>query len=143
MSDFRPPAPTAERTILVDPDQLLAVLEGTRRMPPIFRPGAARRLLVLALANLCPTTGVVQLTRNQLAELLAINGTDVSLGMATLERLGALRIEPRPATGHGRTAPRIAYRINPALAWAGSAEARARWADLPPPRDRRTRGPDR
>lgn len=135
MIDNSPP-PTAERTILVDPDQLLAVLEKLRGFEARWRPTVARRVLTLAMANLCPATGLIQLTRDQIARLLSVHTAEVSTALTALESLGAIRRERlagRPAAGSAAT---VAF-INPSLAWAGSADSRARWAGMPLPRDRR------
>lgn len=118
--------PDDARLIVVDAGRLLDVFEATRRLDAYQRPALTRRLLVVALANLCPATGVVQLTREELAAELMVGRQEISFALTSLERLGVIRRERRPTPGK-RGSGEVAAFVNPALAWAGPADARARW----------------
>jgi hypothetical protein len=128
--------------VIVDAERLHAVFEELRNASKLRASAVARRLLSLMLAYLCPETGLVELSRDDMARRLQCSPAQISDALGLLHELGAVAREYRSVPGAGRGAQVLAY-VDPALAWSGPADARARWQAAPGvqfgPRPHRTR----
>lgn len=119
--------------------ELHEAFEALRRSARLGGTTNARRVLVLVIGYLCPETGRILLTREQMARLLGISAEAVSDAISALASIGAMRRE-RIAARPARGGPGARYFLNPHLAWSGSHEARARAIDsFEPPQPRRYR----
>ena len=103
--------------------QCAAVWAAIRNLPPELRPHQVRHAFDLVLLNLRQDTGEVMLTRDQIADQLETSAGNVSLVMATLDRMGVIRRERRRIEGV-RGQGMVVYFINPHVAWNGSLEIR-------------------
>lgn len=131
-----------EHLTYLAPADLHGACEKLRRARRPGVGGNARRLLVLVLGYLCPQSGRVMLTRDQMARLLNISGEAVSLAITALAGVGVVRRERVAWSARGVPAAR--YYLNPHLAWSGTHDARQRWLGTfqPPGNARHHRSPD-
>jgi hypothetical protein len=108
---------------MLQPKQVLTVWDAIRALPGKDRPHQVRHLFDLVLTHLEWDTGLVILTREELAERIGAAPADVSRMMGTLERIGVIIRERVKMDGmRGRGVAR--YRINPHVAWHGALDAR-------------------
>jgi hypothetical protein len=118
---------------MLQPKQVLTIWDAIRALPGKDRPHQVRHLFDLVLTHLEWDTGLVILTREELAERIGTNPANVSRMMGTLERIGVILRERVRLDGmRGRGIAR--YRINPHVAWHGDLDTRqeqARQIPLP------------
>jgi hypothetical protein len=118
---------------MLQPKQVLTIWDAIRALPGKDRPHQVRHLFDLVLTHLEWDTGLVILTREELAERIGTNPANVSRMMGTLERIGVILRERVRLDGmRGRGIAR--YRINPHIAWHGGLDTRqeqARQIPLP------------
>lgn len=116
---------------MLNPSQCLAVWNAIRELPPEDRPNQIRHLFDLILTHIETNTGIVTLTREELADMIGTEPRHVSSMMGTLERLGVIfRLRHKIA---GMRGPGIArYRVNSHVAWNGKLEARKEQAAQQP-----------
>jgi hypothetical protein len=108
---------------MLQPKQVLTVWNAIRARPGKDRPHQVRHLFDLVLTHLEWDTGLVILTREELAEQIGASPADVSRMMGTLERIGVIIRERVKLDGmRGRGIAR--YRVNPHVAWHGGLETR-------------------
>jgi hypothetical protein len=108
---------------MLQPKQVLNVWDAIRALPGKDRPHQVRHLFDLVLTHLEWNTGLVILTREELAEKIGASPGDVSRMMGTLERIGVIIRERVKMEGmRGRGIAR--YRINPHVAWHGALDPR-------------------
>jgi Crp-like helix-turn-helix protein len=108
---------------MLQPKQVLTVWDAIRALPGKDRPHQVRHLFDLVLTHLEWDTGLVILTREELAEAIGATPANVSRMMGTLERIGVIVRERVRMDGmRGRGFAR--YRINPHIAWHGGLNAR-------------------
>ena len=108
---------------MLQPKQVLTVWDAIRALPGKDRPHQVRHLFDLVLTHLEWDTGLVILTREELAEKIGTDPDNVSRMMGTLERIGVIVRERVKLDGmRGRGIAR--YRINPHVAWHGGLEVR-------------------
>ena len=108
---------------MLQPDQVLTVWNAIRALPGKDRPHQVRHLFDLVLTHLEWNSGLVLLTREELAERIGTTPGTVSRMMGTLERIGVIVRERVKRDGmRGRGIAR--YRINPHVAWHGGLDAR-------------------
>lgn len=116
----------AGRRIALDPDRLWSVLEGLRRGERNTRPTSAR-LVMLFLRHLCPDTGAVLLTREEMAQRVGVTVQGVSVALSQLVQAGVIRRHHQSPGRRGGAC--VFIFLDPDIAWSGSedARARARW----------------
>jgi hypothetical protein len=108
---------------MLQPKQVLTVWDAIRALPGKDRPHQVRHLFDLVLTHLEWDTGLVILTREELADAVGASPADVSRMMGTLEKIGVIIRERVRMDGmRGRGIAR--YRINPHVAWHGGLETR-------------------
>lgn len=86
-------------------------------------PHETRSVFFCALTHIETNTGVVTLTREEIADRTRISPDHVSAAMGRLEKLGVIfreRIKIPGMRGRGRAQ----YRLNPHVGWKGSLENR-------------------
>lgn len=116
---------------MLQPMQVLTVWDAIRALPGKDRPHQVRHLFDLVLTHLEWETGLVILTRDELAERIGTNPDNVSRMMGTLEKIGVIIRERVRMDGmRGRGIAR--YRINPHVAWHGGLDSREREAEQIP-----------
>ena len=108
---------------MISPEQCLKVWDAIRELPSRKRPQQTRHLFDLVLTHLEPNTGLVTLTREELAEMIGTSPANVSRMMGTLEELNVVRRERRKVPGM-RGPGTARYRINPHVGWNGELERR-------------------
>ena len=115
---------------MLQPKQVLTVWDAIRALPGKDRPHQVRHLFDLVLAHLEWDTGLVILTREELAQAIGTTPGHVSRMMGTLERIGVICRERVRLDGmRGRGIAR--YRVNPHVAWHGGLETRQEQASKP------------
>ena len=108
---------------MLQPKQVLTVWDAIRALPGKDRPHQVRHLFDLVLTHLEWDTGLVILTREELAQAIGTTPGHVSRMMGTLERIGVICRERVRMDGmRGRGIAR--YRINPHVAWHGGLDSR-------------------
>lgn len=116
---------------MLQPKQVLTVWDAIRALPGKDRPHQVRHLFDLVLTHLEWNTGLVLLTREELATRIGAAPGDVSRMMGTLERIGVIVRERVKLTGmRGQGIAR--YRINPHVAWNGGLDTRQEQAQQIP-----------
>ena len=91
-------------------------------------PRTTRRVFDWALTHLETNTGIVTLTRDEIAECVGIKPRHVSSAMGRLESLGVIfreRVKVPGMKGRGKAR----YRINPHVGWNGSLDRRQQLAE--------------
>ena len=111
------------RFVMLSPAQCLAVWNAIRELPSDDRPNQVRHLFDLVITHIEINTGLVTLTREELAVQIGTEPKHISTMMGTLERLGVLRRERVKVAGM-RGSGIARYRINPHVAWNGELEIR-------------------
>ena len=92
------------------------------------RPGTIRSVFFHVLTHIETNTGLVTLTREELAEKVGTTPEHVSRAMKCLEEIGVITRERVKVAG--MRGPGIArYRMNPHVAWNGSLEKRKAQAE--------------
>lgn len=105
---------------MISPLQCLAVWNAIETLD---EPRTTRRVFDYVITHLETNTGIVTLTRDELAEAVGIRPEHVSHAMGRLEKLGAItreRVKVPGMKGPGKAR----YRINPHVAWNGKLEKR-------------------
>ena len=120
------------RFVMLHPMQCLTVWDTIRDLPAEERPNQVRHLFDLVLTHIEVNTGIVTLTREELAEKIGTQPRNISTMMGTLERLGVITRERWKVPGARNGTAK--YRLNPHVAWNGKLEIRAEKAkDVPLP----------
>ena len=96
------------------------------------QPHSALAVYTSLLCHIAPGSGELRVTAVDLAREAMVDLSEIEPVMLELARLRVVVRDPRQSGD--------AWFINPHLAWAGSLEARARFAALVPPPDVRPRG---
>lgn len=105
---------------MISPAQCLVVWNAIRGGD---RPQETRAVFDYALTHLEINTGIVTLTREEIAECVGVRPQEVSTAMGRLEELGAIvreRVKVPGMKGRGKAR----YRINPHVGWNGSLDRR-------------------
>lgn len=105
---------------MISPAQCLAIwnaIDGGEK------PRETRRVFDYALTHIEPNTGIVTLSRDELAEVVGIAPKHVSSAMKRLEELGAI-VRERVKVPGMRGPGKAIYRINPHVGWNGKLERR-------------------
>lgn len=113
--------------------QITAIWDAIRELPPKDRPHEVRHALDLAVTNLRQDTGEIMLTRDELAERMKCRPQEVSLAMGVLERMGVVIKGDRRKVPGLRGRGVRPYFINPHAAWNGSLAGRAAEAERQEP----------
>lgn len=118
---------------MLNPSQCLAVWNAIRALPADERPGQVRHLFDLILTHIEQNTGIVTLTREELAAQIGTEPKHVSTMMGTLERMKVVFRERVKVAG--MRGPGVArYRLNQWVGWNGDLEIRKEQAkDVPLP----------
>lgn len=109
---------------MITREQTEAVWDAIREMPPELRPQQVRHAFDLVLLYLRPDTGEVTLSRAEMASKMKTDPGNVSRAMSVLERMEVVTRKRRPVEGK-RGPGRVAYAINPYVAWNGRLDT---WA---------------
>ena len=110
---------------MISPAQCLVVWNAIRQGD---RPSETRAVFDYALTHLEINTGIVTLTREEIAEYVDIRPQEVSAAMSRLESLGVIfreRVKVPGMKGRGKAR----YRINPHVGWNGSLDRRQQLAE--------------
>lgn len=105
---------------MISPAQCLAVWNAIEELD---EPRSTRRVFDYVLTHIETNTGIVTLTRDELAEAVGIRPQHVSNAMKRLEDLGVIfreRVRVPGMKGPGKAR----YRMNPHVAWNGKLERR-------------------
>ena len=105
---------------MISPAQCLLVWNACKKGE---KPYETRDVFDQVITHLETNTGVVTLTRGEIAERIGIHPREVSRAMGRLEKLGAVvreRVKIPGMKGPGKAQ----YRINPYVGWNGSLENR-------------------
>lgn len=102
-------------------DQIAAIWDAIRALPPDDRPKQVLHAFDLVLVNQRQDTDEVMLTRDQFAKEMGCAPAHVSTVMGTLERMGVIRHERRRIEGMQGSGMAV-YFINPHVAWNGSLD---------------------
>ncbi|MBF0459703.1 MAG: helix-turn-helix domain-containing protein [Nitrospirae bacterium] len=116
---------------MLSPAQCLAVWDAIRALPSEDRPQQVRHLFDLVITHIEVNTGLVTLTREELAKLIGTEPKHISTMMGTLEDLGVISRERVKVAGM-RGAGVARYRVNAHVAWNGKLEIRAEKAKQEP-----------
>lgn len=117
---------------MISPAQCLLVWDAIDANDP--KPRTTRRVFDRVITHLETNTGIVTLTRDEIAERVGVAPYEVSKAMGRLEKLGAVireRVKIPGMKGRGKAQ----YRINPYVGWNGSLENRAEAARAESQRD--------
>lgn len=118
---------------MISPQQCLVVWNAIDALPSQARPREVRRIFDYVLTHIETNTGLVTLTRDELAQLTDIEARHVSSAMKQLEALNVVRRERVKVPGM-RGPGKARYRLNPHVGWNGELEKReALAADDQPP----------
>ena len=105
---------------MISPAQCLAVWNVIDGMP---EPRTTHRVFRYALTHFETNTGVICLTREEIAERVGVRPEEVSSAMGRLEKIGAIireRVKVPGMKGPGKAQ----YRLNPHVGWKGSLDVR-------------------
>jgi hypothetical protein len=116
---------------MLNPSQCLAVWDEIRELPPEERPNQVRHLFDLILTHIETNTGLVTLTREEMAAMIGTEPRNISSMMGTLERMGVIfRLRHKMP---GMRGPGVArYRVNSHVAWNGKLTVREQQAEQQP-----------
>ena len=120
------------RFIMLSPIQCLAIWDAIDANDP--EPRTTRRVFDRVITHIETNTGVVTLTRDEIADAVGVRADHVSRAMGRLEQLGVIireRIKVPGMKGPGKAQ----YRLNPHVGWNGSLENRAEAARAESQRD--------
>lgn len=109
------------RFVMLSPEQCLLIWKAIKGFE---KPLQTRDVFDLVITHIEPNTGLVTLTRDELAQMAEISPREVSRSMSCLEGIGAITRE--------RTGVRVRYRINPYVGWNGKLEKREAAASAAP-----------
>lgn len=116
---------------MISPAQCLAVWDAIRQLPADDRPNQVRHLFDLILTHIEVNTGLVTLTREELAERIGTEPKNVSTMMGTLEQMKVIFRERKRVAG--MRGPGVArYRLNQHVGWNGDLEVRKQQAEQMP-----------
>lgn len=108
---------------MISPAQCLAVWNAIEELPGDVRPRVVRRVFDYVLTHIETNTGLVTLTREEIADRVGVRPQEVSEAMGTLERMKVVFRERKRVAG--MRGPGIArYRLNQHVAWNGELEIR-------------------
>lgn len=119
------------RFVMLSPQQCLTVWDAIRDLPSDERPNQVRHLFDLVITHIEVNTGLVTLTREELAEKVGTAPANISRMMGTLEQMGVITRERQKVAGM-RGAGIARYRVNPHVAWNGKLTIRAEKAKEQP-----------
>ena len=112
---------------MISPAQCLVVWDAIRQLPAEERPNQVRHLFDLILTHIETNTGLVTLTREELAERVGTEPKNISTMMGTLERMKVIFRERKRVVG--MRGPGVArYRLNQHVAWNGELKIRTEQA---------------
>lgn len=113
---------------MISPAQCLAVWNAIHEGE---KPNETRRVFDYVLTHIETNTGLVTLTRDELAEVVGIDAREVSRAMGRLEKLGAI-VRERVKVPGMRGPGKARYRLNPHVGWNGKLEKRQQAAEQVP-----------
>lgn len=116
---------------MISPQQCLAVWNATEELPPEDRPWTVRRVFDYVLTHIETNTGIVTLTREELASMVGVRPQEVSSAMKVLERMGVV-VRERVKVPGMRGPGKARYRLNPHVGWNGKLERRKLAAEQVP-----------
>lgn len=97
-------------------EQLLQVWEAIKKLEFKCRPKDVMELFIYIINNIETSTGIVTLTRDELAAKMGTNPNRISIAMGQLEKLNVIRRDRLKIPGtKGRGKAR--YRLNPYAEW--------------------------
>ena len=106
---------------MISPQQCNAVLKAIDASDP--KPLTTYRVFIRVLTHVETNTGIVTLSRDELANLCNLQPGHVSAAMKRLEDLGAV-VRERVRVPGMRGPGKARYRINPHVAWNGKLDRR-------------------
>ena len=116
---------------MISPAQCLAVWDAIEKLPAEDRPREVDRVFKIIITHIETNTGLVTLTREEIAERIGVRPTEVSAAMGTLEKMKVIFRERKKTDGmRGRGIAR--YRLNQHVAWNGQLEKRKMEAEQVP-----------
>lgn len=116
---------------MISPAQCLAVWEMIDKLPETDRPREVDRVFKLVITHIETNTGLVTLTREEMATKLGLRPQEVSLAMGVLERERVIFRERKKVAG--MRGPGVArYRLNQHVGWNGDLEVRREQAKQVP-----------
>ena len=120
---------------MLNPSQCLAIWNAIDKLPTKGRPYTVRRVFDYVLTHIEQNTGIVTLTREELAEALNVRPQEVSTAMGILEEMKVVFRERVKVAG--MRGPGVArYRLNQWVAWNGDLGIRKEQAkQIPLPFD--------
>lgn len=113
---------------MISPAQCLLVWNAIEE---VDEPRTTRRVFDYVLTHIEINTGIVTLTRDELAEAIGIAPKHISSAMKRLEELGAITRERVKVPGM-RGPGKARYRLNPHVGWNGKLERRQKIAEQIP-----------
>lgn len=116
---------------MISPAQCLAIWDAIDQLPGEDRPREVDRIFKLVITHIETNTGIVTLTRDEIAARLGLRPQEVSEAMGVLERMKVIFRERKRIAG--MRGPGIArYRLNQHVAWNGKLEVRKQQAEQIP-----------
>lgn len=116
---------------MISPAQCLAVWNAIDKLPAEDRPREVDRVFKIIITHIETNTGLVTLTREEIAKMIDIEPRHVSSAMGTLEKMKVIFRERKRTEGmRGRGIAR--YRLNQHIAWNGELEVRKQQAEQMP-----------
>lgn len=109
--------------VMISREQTAAVWKAIDALPAKDRRQQVHHAFRLVLLNLRPSTGEVDLFRDQFADEMGCSPNHVSAAMSVLERLGVIVRSRRRLEGM-RGPGVVVYSINPHVGWNGNLDAR-------------------
>jgi DNA-binding transcriptional ArsR family regulator len=113
---------------MISPAQCLAVWNAIEEGD---KPRETRRVFDYVLTHIETNTGLVTLTRYELASAVGIEAREVSRAMGRLEKLGAV-VRERVKVPGMRGPGKARYRLNPHVGWNGKLDRRQLAAEQVP-----------
>jgi hypothetical protein len=113
---------------MISPAQCLLVWEAIKTGE---KPHETRDVFDYVLTHIETNTGIVTLTRDELAERVNIPAREVSRAMGRLESIGAI-VRERVKVPGMRGPGKARYRLNPHVGWNGKLERRQKIAEQIP-----------
>jgi len=113
---------------MISPAQCLLVWNAIEE---VDEPRTTRRVFDYVLTHIEINTGIVTLTRDELAEAIGVAPKHISSAMKRLEELGAITRERVKVPGM-RGPGKARYRLNPHVGWNGKLERRQKIAEQIP-----------
>lgn len=116
---------------MLNPSQCLAVWNAIDALPGDERPRVVRRVFDHVLTHIEQNTGIVTLTREEIAAKIGVRPQEVSAAMGTLEGMKVVFRERVKVAG--MRGPGVArYRLNQWVAWNGDLQIRKEQAKQVP-----------